>query len=175
MDERSDVSLLTPEVLAFKGRTSARLEAPEPVEAGAVRRYAQAIMDEDPIYAEGRNGGPPLAPALFPTHMFRSPLGDPDIVSERAADPDFDGAVGSSIRGLPDLPLPPLVRLNGGMEIDLFRRARHGERVCMTSRYADIVEKQGSKGPMLLVTIETDYVTAEGQALLRVRNTSIFR
>lgn len=167
------VSYLTAEVLGFLGKQSPVLEAPEPVEAGAVRRYAQAIMDDDVLYQA--SAAAPIAPALFPTHMFRRHFGEADVLTDEAGNPDFDGAVGSSSRGLPELPLPPLVRLNGGMEIEFFRHARHGEHVQMKSRYADISEKQGSKGPMLLVVVETDYFTADEQPLLRVRNTSIYR
>jgi hypothetical protein len=108
-------------------------------------------------------------------NMFVRPFGAPDLLSERAGDPDFDGAIAASIRNLPELPLPNLVRLNGGYEIEIFRRAKVGERVRMKSKYVDIIERQGSKGPMVLALVDTDYFTADGIPLLRVRNTSIYR
>jgi hydroxyacyl-ACP dehydratase HTD2-like protein with hotdog domain len=107
--------------------------------------------------------------------MFRTPFGAPDLLSERARDPDFDGGIAASSRGLPELPVRNLVRLNGGMTVEFFDHARHGERVCMRSRYASITEREGSKGPMLLVVVDTDYVTTDGRLLLRVRNTGIYR
>jgi hypothetical protein len=68
-----------------------------------------------------------------------------------------------------------MVRLNGGVEVEFFRYARHGERVVMKSRYAEIVEREGSKGPMVLAKVDTDYLTGDGALLLRVRNTGIYR
>lgn len=169
---------LTPEILEFQGVESPTIEAPECVEAGAVRRYAQAIMDEDPIFAPGSDAAPynaPVAPPLFPTHMFRRPLGTPDPLVEHAGDPDFDAAVGSSIRGLPELPFSGKTRLNGGSEVELFRYARHGERILMKSRYAEMTERESSKGPMVLVVVETDYFTPKSEILMRVRSTAIYR
>ncbi len=172
------MATLNASLLAFIGMESPTVDAPEPVEAGAVRRYAQAILDEDPIFAAGSTAAPyggPVAPPFFPTHMFRRPLGTPDPLTEHAGDPNFDAAAGSTIRGLPELAISDKTRLNGGSEIELFRYARHGERVRMKSRYADITQRESSKGPMVLVTIETDYFTSADELLMRVRSTAIYR
>ncbi|GAA4341972.1 hypothetical protein GCM10023144_43330 [Pigmentiphaga soli] len=172
------MATLTQELLDFVGMESPAIEAPEPVEAGAVRRYAQAIMDEDPIFAPGSDTAPfgaPVAPPLFPTHMFRRPFGTPDPLTEHAGDPDFDAAVGSSIRGLPELPIRGKTRLNGGSEVEFFRYARHGERVRMKSRYADMTQRESGKGPMVLVVVETDYLAPSDELLMRVRSTAIYR
>lgn len=171
-------SLLTDEVRAFIGRESDVVTAVDAVEPGAVRRYAQAIMaDADGDYAPDADGGRaagPVAPPLYPAFMFRRPLGTPDVLTERAEDPDFDGLVSAASDGLPELPLPGRALLNGGSEIELFRYARHGERVSQRSRYADITERASKSGPMLLVIIETEY-TVGAEVLLRVRKTIIRR
>lgn len=169
------MTILTEEILSFVGIESPELEAPDPVQSSEVRRYAQAIMDDDPRYLAGADGETARAPLLFPTHMFRTPFGAPDVLSDRARDPDFDGGVASSSRGLPELPTRNLVRLNGGMKVEFFDYVRHGERVRMKSRYASITEREGSKGPMILVAVDTDYYTADGRMLLRVQNTGIYR
>ncbi len=168
------MSLLTAEILGFVGLESPEVEAPHPVEPSEVRRYAQAIMDDDPRYA-GLGDGPAIAPPLFPTHMFRTAFGAPDVLTDRACDPDFDGGIAASSRGLPDLPIRNLVRLNGGVKVDFHDYARHGEWVCMKSRYAGITERAGSKGQMILVLIDTDYYTRDGRPLVRVQNTGIYR
>ena len=152
----------------------------DPVERGAVRRYAQAIMDIDPIYmaedaAASTRYGVPVAPPLFPNAMLRLPFGDPDLVQERASDPDFDGAVGSSTLGLPPLPLVNSPLLNGGTEVELFRYARHGEQIWLKSRYLDIYERETSKGWMLMVVIETDFLDKDGQLVMRFRKTQLRR
>lgn len=169
-------SILTDRIRGFIGVQSPPVTACDVIEAGGVRRYAQAIMTEDPDYAPGaaREGGP-VAPPLYPVFMFRRAYGTPDVLSERAGDPDFDGLVASAGDGLPELPLPGMALLNGGSEVEFFRHARHGESVVQRSRYADIVEKQSRSGPMLLVVTETEYRTGEGELLLRARKTTIRR
>ena len=77
--------LVTDEVRSYIGVSSEADFACDAVETGAVRRFAQAIMDEDPAYlgetndANRRFGGP-VAPPLFANHMVRRPLGTPDPV-----------------------------------------------------------------------------------------------
>lgn len=174
------MALLTEALKKYIGLQSETETACDPVERGAVRRYAQAIQDEDPIFSEpcatnARFGGP-VAPPLYPTHMFRRAFGAPDPLQLRARDPDFDGLGASSAQGLPELePIRHLALLNGGSEIEFFRYARHGESVKLRSRYADIVEKETSKGPMLFVTIETEYRNCEGELLMSARRTLIRR
>jgi hypothetical protein len=171
------MALLTDEVRAFIGVESPVLTVPEPVERGAVRRFAQAIMDEDPIYgaeAPAERYGGPVAPLLFPSFMIRRPLGAPDLLTERAADPDFDASAGFASDGLPELPLN-LALLNGGLDVEFHRYARHGETITVKSRYLDIVERASKSGPMLLVITQSDYRTAGGELLLRVRRTMIRR
>jgi len=171
-------SLLTDAIRAFVGAESETVVACEPVEPGAVRRFAQAIMEQDPLYdaagGEAAYGGP-VAPPLFPQTMFATPFGTPDALSERAGDPAFDGLVPVIGTGLPELPLPGLGLLNGGAEVEFYRHARHGERVKQRSRYADIYEQVSAKGPMLFVITLTEYRTAAGELLLRIRQTEIRR
>lgn len=174
------MSILPEAAKAYIGVQAETEIACECVERGAVRRYAQAIMDEDPTFREpcaanARYGGP-VAPALFPTHLFYwRQFGAPDPVQEHARNPDFDGTVGLT-GGLPDIePLKHLSVLAGGSEIEFYRYARHGETVKLRARYADIVEKQTSKGPMIFVVSESDYLTGNDELLLRVRRTQIRR
>ncbi len=171
---------LTEEIRRFIGMETALQLACDPVERGAVRRYAQAIMDSDPIYMSeaavaGTRYTKPVAPPLFPNAMLRLPFGERDLVQERAEDPHFDGAVGSSTLGLPPLPLLNSPLLNGGTECELYRFAEHGEQVWLKSRYLDIYEKQSSKGLMLMVVIETDFLDKAGNLIIRFRKTQIRR
>jgi hypothetical protein len=151
------------------------------VERGAVRRYAQAIMNEDPIFSEDcpnnvRYGGP-VAPPLFPTHLFRRPFGAPDPIQNNASNLEFDGIVAApTLQGLPEIePLRGYALLNGGSEIEFFCYAKHGDTIRVRSRYADITEKQTSKGPIVLVVTESEYHNEHGDLLIRTRRTSIRR
>jgi len=151
------------------------------VEKGAVRRFAQAIMNEDPIFdaecANNERYGGPVAPPLYPTHLFRRAFGTPDPIQLNARNPDFDGIDGAgSMWGLPEIePLKGMAIINGGTEIEFFRYARHGESVTVSSRYADITEKQTSKGPIVLVLIESTHRNGDGELLIRVKFTAIRR
>lgn len=174
------MSILPPAAKAFIGMESATETACDPVERGAVRRYAQAIMDEDPIFWEPcgdneRYGGA-VAPPLFPTHMFRRSFGLPDPMQTHGTDPDFDGIGPPAAQGLPEIePLRGFALLNGGSEIEFLRYARHGEQVTLKSRYADIYEKETSKGPLVFVVIESEYRNGAGDLLMRTRRTQIRR
>ncbi|GGG43277.1 hypothetical protein GCM10010964_33390 [Caldovatus sediminis] len=170
--------LLTDEVRKHIGAESAPFPACDPVEKGAVRRYAQAIMDPDPAYASDEAGaryGGAVAPPLYPAFMFRTPFGEPDVLTERAHDPDFDGLVMGVRDGLPELPLHGFALLNGGAEVEFYRYARHGETVLQKSRYADIYERETRAGPMVFVIIETEYTNGAGELLMRARKTIIRR
>lgn len=175
--------LLTEAVRAYIGASSESEVACDTVERGAVRRYAQAIMDDDPAFmddpAAARFGGA-VAPLLFPTHMFRRAFGTTDPLQSRAHDPDFDGVAdgigATAAQGLPEIePLRGLRLMNGGSAFEFYRHARHGERVTVRSRYADIVERETAQGPMVLVTVDSEFRTTEGALLLKVRTTLIRR
>lgn len=174
------MTMLTDEIRGYIGMETEVQLCCDPVERGAVRRFAQAIMDPDPIYmdeeftGDSRYGGP-VAPPLFATAMLRLPFGDRDLVTERAEDPDFDGAVGSSSLGLPPLPLHGRAMLNGGTEVEVIRYPRHGEWVKVKSRYKDIYERETSKGPMLFVIYESDFTDENGKLIIRFSKTQIRR
>ncbi len=150
------------------------------VEPGAVRRYAQAIMDPDPIYmdddfAAATRYGHPVAPPLFPTAMLRLAFGEPDRMHENSIDPGFDGALGSSTYGLPPLPLPESPIVNGGVEVELYRYARHGEAVFLEASYADIVERETSKGWTLIVHYDCRFLDVAGKSIMRYKRIQIRR
>jgi len=173
--------LLTEEIKSFIGMETELKRACDPVERGAVRRFAQAIMDLDPIYmyedaVEHTRYGQPVAPPLFPLAMMRAGFDSPDAISERADDPDFDGLdgrMGSYSAGLPDLPRAKGPVIYGGTEVEVFRLANHGEWVQSKARYFDIYERETSKGPRLFVVIEIDFIDMSGKLICRQRKTQI--
>ena len=172
------MSMITDEVKAYVGSWSEPAIACDPVEQGAVRRFAQAIMADDPDYGPEADPdnlyGGPIAPPLFPNHMLRRAFGTPDVVQENAGNPGFDGVVPGP--GLPAIAsLLHLPVLNGGSEFEFFRYARFGERVSLRQRYADIHEKASGTGSMIVVVIESEIRTLAGELLLRARRTLLRR
>ena len=80
------------------------------------------------------------------------------------------------VASLPGIkPLSHLASLNGGSEFEFFRYARHGERVSLKLSYADITEKESSKGPMVLVVRQYEFRSDGGELLMRARMTTIRR
>lgn len=172
---------VTDEVKSYIGMETDVGRCWDVVERGAVRRFAQAIMDLDPAfmdedYAAQTPYGKPVAPPLFPLMMSRMPYDGPDIISERAEDPDYDGTGGAvTSNSLPPLPLGNLALLNGGSQVELFRYLEHGEGLSFRHRYADIYERETSKGLMVFVITETDYLDDAGELVARVKRTTIRR
>jgi hypothetical protein len=168
-----------PELRALVGVEGPRRTAPVALERDALRRFVQAAMEIDPIHwddaaARERGYDGVVAPPLYPLHAFPRPHGAPDPFAALEADPDWDG-IELVEDGLPpaDVPLPRL--LNGGVGAEVFGLARLGDVISARSRYAEITERAGRDGPMVLVVVETDYRDQDDRLLLRTRTTMIAR
>ena len=178
--------LLGPHQTSQVGKWSERQYAPEPVERGAIRRFAQAIMDPDPWYADDAAAqagrfGQIVAPPLFPLHALRRAAGTPDPLSAAVADPHFDGfGQLSTILGLESLDLPLKRFLNGGSDHTMFSLARMGERISVLSRYEDLYVKDGKDGPLVFAVIHSRFeaeapAAAGRRPLLSTRQTYVWR
>jgi acyl dehydratase len=174
-------SYITPEIKALIGLEGEPQIAWELVERSEVRRFAQAVMDDDPIfwndaYAKNTRYGGVVAPPLFPLFVPRQPPGSPDPLATAATDPDFDGFAGLLTTGLPPIPLPQLPRLlNGGNEVEFYQLPRLGDRITARARYLDIYEKTGRSGTMVFILVETRYTNQQDDLLLISRVTYIRR
>lgn len=167
-----------PELSSYIGLESEVVRSELPVEASIVRRFCQAVMDENPMYwtpnEDNRAYGGPVAPPLFPTFMFGRTFGSPDPIQLNAENPGYDGLNFSRV--LPEIePIRGYAMLNGGSEVDFFGYARHGEHVNRQARYSNIVERDTRKGRMVFVTTESDFRNPRNDLLLRVRTTLIWR
>lgn len=162
----------------FRGLVGKKLIS-APLDADALRRFVQAVMDDDPSYHDPACAphGVVEAPPLYPVHAIRQSPGAPDPLDSLARDPEADGTgdLGSTLYGLPPVNGAFRRLLNGGNEITFHRCLRLGERVVATPRYHSIELKHASSGDMLLVVIETRFTTAEGELLLVNRQTAIWR
>jgi acyl dehydratase len=171
---------ITPEIKALIGMEGEPQICWEPVERSEVRRFAQAVMDDDPIfwddaYVSNTRYREVVAPPLFPLFAHRRLPGSPDPLDAVQTNPDFDGFEGLMNTGLPPLDLPTLPRLlNGGNEVEFYQLAKVGDRITARSKYLDIYEKTGRSGTMVFIVIETRY-TNQHDLLLMISRVTLIR
>jgi acyl dehydratase len=123
------------------------------VERGAIRRFAEAIGDPNPIFnneGEARNTrfGGMIAPPTF----YRS---------LSAAIPDVK------------IDMPAFRGLDGGSDWEYFEPARPGDRVTVQTKIADIRESEGRLGTMVIITTETSYTNQFGRLCALQRSRAI--
>lgn len=131
-----------------------------PVERGKVREFARSFGDPDPIHldpeaaaAAGFDGIP--APLTFP--MVAMHWRDRDAMIE---DLGFDFAR----------------LLHGGVRWEYKRTVCVGDELHATRRVADVKRREGKRGgSMTFVTVETDFVDADGELAIRQVDTLIER
>jgi acyl dehydratase len=61
------------------------------------------------------------------------------------------------------------------VQAEFHRLARVGDVISAQASYADIQEREGRSGAMVLVTVETTYTNQDDAVLARVRSTVILR
>ena len=115
------------------------------VEKGAIIKFAQAIGDDNPIF----NDEEAARKSKF---------------SGLVAPPTFLRSVEA---GRPELPFElPFTRvLDGGSDWEYFEPVCAGDRITATVRIADMVERTGRLGVMVIVTAVTTYTTQFGQVV----------
>jgi hypothetical protein len=151
-------SIITDEMRAVIGQES----DPQTVEVdrSAVRMFARAVGHTDPVFydvEEARRRGYrdlPCPPAF---------LGTPVFVPNQPA-----RAVYTSFKS-------PFTRvLNGGTEVEYFdQHICAGDVLTSTTKIADLGERQGSLGPMLIIRFETTCRNQQGKVVAILRGTGI--
>ena len=136
---------------------------------------AEAAFNE--AYARGTKFGEVVCPPLYASFAFRRAHGTPDPLDRLKTDRDWDayGGGGAHRQALPRVPHGFQRMVNGGAEIDLYKRIRPGKRVRTKARYHDIRERIGSTGPMAIIITETIFQDDDGDLIARARQTAIFR
>lgn len=160
------MTLLTDEVRAWVGR-EAVYEAPEELGRAAIRYFALAVGDENPLYTDDEYAR---------AHGYQGVIAPPTLVCEtnqfvRGAR-DGEGYIGHRW----DLPVPGCRMLRGGNEYEFFRPVLPTDRLRVRWRISGIVERTTSKGvPMLVVTSEAAFTNQDGEPLATNRETLIFQ
>ncbi len=123
------------------------------VERGAIRRFAEAIGDPNPLFnsdKDARNsrfGGVIASPTFCRSMMAAFPEVRIDIPGNRG--------------------------LDGGSDWEYFEPIRPGDRITVQCKIADIRESEGRLGAMVFTTIETSYTNHFGQVCALQRATGI--
>jgi acyl dehydratase len=145
--------ILTEEVLKQVGK------AGEPrtyeVERGAIRRFAEAIGDPNPLFNDEQKARKTRFGGMIAPPTFCRSLGSP-IPEVRLP------ALGDSFRGL-----------DGGSEWEYFEPIRPGDRITVQTRLVELKESEGRLGPMVFITMETTYTNQFGELCVTQRSTGI--
>lgn len=114
------------------------------VERDAIRRFADALGDDNPVYQAGD-----IAPPTFPTTFHvRGP--DLDVIHDQCR-----------------------LLLSGGEEYVYERPLRAGDRVTCVSRVIDTYVKTGQRGEMTFIVFEKEGRDPRGLVVFRARHTLI--
>jgi acyl dehydratase len=124
------------------------------VERGAIRRFAEAIGDSNPLFnneAEARKTrfGGIIAPPTFCRSLPSTGLTD--------------------IK----LDMPGYRALDGGSDWEYLEPIRAGDRITVQSKIADLRESEGRLGTMVFITTETTYTNQFGKVCVIQRSTGI--
>jgi len=150
------VSLLTDELRARVG-AEATYVAPEPLGRAALRYYAEAVGDENPVYVDDD---------FARSHGLEGVVAPPTLICDTnqfsAAPRDADGYAGHDW----GLEVPGTAAVRGGNDYTFHRDARPDDVITVTWRLVDLTERATRSGAaMLVVTSAARYTDADGRLL----------
>jgi acyl dehydratase len=123
------------------------------VERGAIRRFAEAIGDPNPLFNDEASARKTRLGGMIGPPTFCRSLG--------AAIPEIK------------INMPEFRGLDGGSEWEYAEPIRPGDRISVVSKIADIRESAGRLGPMVFITVETSYTNQFNQLCALQRSTVI--
>lgn len=110
------------------------------VEKGAIRRFAQAVEDANPLYSDEEYARSTRHRGIIcPPGFFGWPAGE-EVGAER-----FMSILGRPFENV----------LNAGNESEFLRPIRPDDVLVSSTKLADVYEKKGSTGNLLFVVFET--------------------
>jgi acyl dehydratase len=126
------------------------------VEKGAVRRFAEAIGDANPLYTD--EGAAKAA-------GYRSLLAPPTFPIVLTMNERFRQSLDLASRSL----------LHGEQSFEYFKPIVAGDRLTVVTRVADVAERAGASGPMSLVVLEDEGKDERGELVFRSKKTLVLR
>ncbi len=158
----ADESIVTDEIKAMIGTLSEPIIME--VERGAIRRYADAVDDDNPLFHEvedAKNAG--YEDIICPPGFWGWPI------KGRAA------VGGLSMVGAVLVKAGLFRILDGGVDQEFYIPIRAGDTLTASTKIADIREREGKAGKMLFTTLETTYLNQNGDTVAVNRATVIAR
>lgn len=143
-----------------------RVDAPyvREVEKGAIRRYVDAVGNDNPLYQDEaharktRYGGLISPPGFFGWPVKTEPQSESVLAAMAAVEK----------AGFTRL-------LDGGIVYDFFRPVRPGDRLIVYMKVKDITERQSKGGTMIVMELEANYLNEDGDLVARSCQTLIRR
>jgi acyl dehydratase len=126
------------------------------VEKGAIRRFAEALGDPNPIYVD---------------EIAARAAGYPSLV----APPTFPVALTTNERFRHSLDLGTRSILHGEQQFEFTRPVVAGDRITVKSKVADVQERAGASGPMDVIVLEDEGRDDKGELVFRTRAMLILR
>jgi acyl dehydratase len=133
------------------------------VEKGAIRRYAEAVGDPNPLYCDEEYArkskyGSIIAPPGFFGWAIKPMSASEGLIGLMGA------LIESGFAGI----------LDGGMAYDFYLPVRAGDTLIASPKVKDVTEKEG-KTRMMIVRFETTYWNQNGDMVARSYHTLIGR
>jgi len=156
---------VTPELRAWIGRT-VTYEAPEELGRSALRYFALALGDDNPMYHDDAIAGQSVHGGVIAPPTF---VCETNQIFQRPA--DENGYIGHHW----DLPLPSTRFIRGGNAYEFHQPVRADDRVAVTWTLVDIYERDTrSCGQLVFVVSEARYRNQRGELLATNRETNIY-
>ncbi|UCC60747.1 MAG: MaoC family dehydratase N-terminal domain-containing protein [Dehalococcoidia bacterium] len=135
------------------------------IERGAIRRYAEAVGDPNPLYtdiefARKSRYGEVISPPGFFGWAMKVTTGAIEVMA-----PVFAALINGGLIRI----------LDAGREYEFFLPVRAGDRLAWYAKFADVKEREGKSGLMVLITMEITYVNIHGNRVAVSRQTFIAR
>jgi len=126
------------------------------VERTAIRRFADALGDPNPLYQD---------------EAVAKAAGYPALV----APPTFAVALTANDRFRHSLDLGTRSILHSEQQLEYARALVAGDRITVVSRVADVLERPSASGPMDVIVLEDEARDDKGEVVFRARATLILR
>lgn len=154
-----ETSVITDEMRAAIGQESPPVTFE--VDKTGCRQFARAVGYTDPIFYDEEHAR---------SKGYRSVVAPPGFLGHPLIIPGEANPLASAYFRFQT----PFKRvLNGGTDIEYFDTVCAGDVLTATSKLADISERQGSLGPMLIMVTEFTYRNQEGKVVAKMRGTGI--